>query len=271
MSRNRIRFIPIFFVILLSFSVCLAESTDAAAPAEIKDGLIKGSKIGLAKSIVYRCIIQPDARDFVLIGLEGSGMNPRSDGSGITWNKGLQDYNVIDFSIANELSEWNDKKRSKANDIYSAAVISAVLENYGHVKTAGLFAFSKGACGADSVFRGLEEEGFRVLFVWLADPFTAHEMPSIMQAVEDSRIMLYNRYSKKKRLSVYGKEIGEKYGELPNVDSSFVSVSHGGLLKYSTFTEELLGAIDMAITGSDPAAYKVAEEAEADPAPEDTP
>ena len=269
MSRKWIRFIAVFCAVLLSVSACLAELSDETEPAETRNGIIKGKPIGLAKDIVYRCI-QADNRSFVLIGLEGSGMNPRSDGSGITWNKGLQNYNVIDFSIANELSDWNDTKRAKANEIYAAAVVSAVRENYGKVKFAGLFAFSKGACGADSVYRRLKEMGIRVTFVWLADPFTAHEMSSIMQATDNSDIMLYNRYSRKKRLNVYGKEIEETYGDRPNVDSQFIHVSHGGLLRYDTFTEELTGAIELAIAVSDPISFLVIDE-ETDQAPADIP
>ena len=205
MSKKWIRLIVLFSAVLLSFSSCLAEKS-APVKAEAADsGAISHQTIGLKKDILYR-LIRGYSPGFVLIALEGSGMNPRKKGTGITWNADLQIYNIIDFSIANELSNWQDRERDEANDIYSEAVISTMLEHYDNVRSVGIFAFSKGACGADSICRRLTEKGIPVAFVWLCDAFTAHELTFIMQSVEKNRLVLYNRYSKKKRLNVYSVE-----------------------------------------------------------------
>ena len=258
MSRKWLRFIAVFSAILLSFSACLAEQDDLAVPQEEK-GMIRGKPNGLKNDIFYRCL-QTGSQDFVLLGLEGSGMNPWREGIGISWNKELQDYNVIDFSIAGELSEWDDKKRETSCENYASAIVRVFRERFRHVRAVGVFVFSKGACGADSVFRKLKEEGCLIAFVWLADPFIIRELSSVMQAVENREIFLYNRHSKKDRLNDYGELIEKTYGDLPNVDTRFVSVSHGGLLVYDTFMEEMTGAVRKAIAETDPMAFLVTDE-----------
>ena len=245
MSRRWIRFIVVFSAVLLSVSACLADRTGEQRIGLIKGGTISKGPIGLEKDIQYN-YIQAGGDDFVLIGIEGSGMNPHKEGVGLTWIDVLREYNVIDFSIANELELWNDKIRDKAYENYTTSIVNTVRSKYPGIKTVGVYAFSKGASGADGLCSKLQEEGFTVAFVWLNDAFTLHDMPYIKSAVENGRIMIYLRYSNNKRLSQVCKEMHKAWTDRGNVDSRHIPCSHGGLVRYETFTDELTGAIKKA-------------------------
>ena len=245
MCGKRYLFAAVLSAFLLFACPCFADKTGMPSVGVRESGMISGDLLNLEKNIYYNAIMT-GVNDFVLIGLEGSGMNPHKEGVGLTWIEALREYNVIDFTIANELELWNDKIRDPAYESYSSAIVTSVKARYRGVKTVGLYAFSKGASGVDGVYHKLVEEGLRVVFVWLNDAFTLHEMPYIISAVENDEVMLYVRYSRSKRLGQVCKDLHKAYGDRENVDSKHVSCSHGGLVKYDTFTEELTGAIQKA-------------------------
>ena len=245
MRRKRIRFAAALCVLLLSASACLADITGEPVNGVRKAGTVSRRPLGLEKDIFYT-YIRSGWDDVVVVGLEGSGMNPHKEDTGLVWLDALSGYNIIDFSVANELELWNDKIRDPACENYSAAVVGAVKANYPGASRVGLYAFSKGASGADAVFRKLREEGFTVSFIWLNDAFTLHDLPYIKEAVEDGSVRIYLRYSRSKRLGKVCKDMCKAWEGLENVDGRHVSCSHGGLIRYDTFTAEMAAAIGRA-------------------------
>ena len=242
MSRKWIRWTAVFAAVLLAAGAGLADRTGEPVAGLRESGMISGDLLNLEKNLCYSAVMT-GRNDFVLIGLEGSGMNPHKEGTGLTWISALREYNIMDFMIANELELWNDRIRDPAYESYSTAVVSAVKARYKGVKSAGIFAFSKGACGADAVYRKLLDEGIEVAFVWLSDGFTMHDLPYIKNDVESGELMLYVRFSNNRRLNQVCKEMHKAWKDRENVDSKHISCSHGGLEKYETFTEELSAAI----------------------------
>ena len=237
----------VFALALLAAGACFAEPPSGSVPAEQVSGVISGKSLGTEKNVTYRCnIVQEKEHAFVLLAFEGSRMDPRREEGGVIWNEGLQTFNVIDFSIADELCGWQKKKWEKVCDRYAAAVLDTLTEQFGSVKAVGVYAFSKGASAADAVCRKLRESGLDLSFVWLNDAFTTHGLPFVTELTESGEILLYNRYSRDERVNGLSKELHRNCGELPNVDSKHISTYHGGLVKYGTFTEELVSAVEKA-------------------------
>ena len=245
MSRKLIGLVVAFSVILLASGVCTADRTGEPVAGLRKGGTVSKGPLNLEKDIQYNYNLT-GLDDFVLIGLEGSGMNPHKEGVGLTWIEALREYNLIDFSIANEFERPDLKVRASACEAYPAAVIDVVRSVYPGVKAVGVYAFSKGASAADSLCSKLEEEGIRLAFVWLNDAFTMHDMPYIKNAVEKDGLMIYLRYSNNKRLSQVCKNMHKAWKDRDNVDSKHIPCSHGGLSRYETFTDELTGAMKKA-------------------------
>ena len=184
--------------------------------------------------------------DFVLVAFEGSKMDPRKNSASVIWTEGLDRFNVIDFSIVDELCSWDKKKWEDVCEKYAAAVLDTLLEHFSSVKTVGVYAFSKGASAADAVCRKLRDAGLELSFVWLNDGFTTHDLPYVTELTESNEILLYNRFSRDKRVNGLCKNLNKQCGDLPNVDSRHISTYHGGLVKYETFAEELAAAIEKA-------------------------
>lgn len=215
-----------------------------------KDGILNGTILGFDRNMLFSFHHAEDRGndDFLLIGFEGSGMNPRSEESAcIIRNEALKPYNVIDFTVANEISYWQKKESAKAAEVYSTVVMNTIHEKFDGIKTVGIYAFSKGSSGVDCVFAKLRKEGFRVAFIWLNDSFAVNGISNVIIALLNNEITLYNRYSNSKRLNPQSMEFDQLYADRPNVDSRHVGTSHGGLTKYETFTEELVAAIEKAI------------------------
>ena len=234
-------------LVMLAAGVCFAEPPVAGVSAEQVSGVISGKTLGTEKNVTYRCnILQEEEHRFVLLAFEGSRMDPRREEGGVIWNEGLRSFNVIDFAIADELCGWQKKKWEKVCDRYAAAVLDTLTEQFGSVKAVGVYAFSKGASAADAVCRKLREAGLDLSFVWLNDAFTTHGLPFVTELTESGKILLYNRYSRDERVNQLSKKLHKKCGELPNVDSKHISTYHGGLVKYDTFTEELVSALEKA-------------------------
>ena len=175
-------------------------------------------------------------------------MDPRQEGGSVIWTGGLDRFNVIDFSIADELCSWQAKTWESVNDSYSAAVLDTVTETFGEVKTVGIYAFSKGASAVDGVCRRFRDAGITVSFVWLNDPFSTHGLPYVTGLIESGEIMLYSRYSRDKRVNQLAKQLYLDYASLPNVDIAYIATYHGGLVKYDSFAQELAGAAEKAIS-----------------------
>ena len=245
MRKKLVSLIVVFAIILLTSGVCTADRTGEPVAGLRKGGTVSKAPLNLEKDIQYNYNMT-GMDDFVLIGLEGSGMNPHQEGVGLTWIEALREYNLIDFSIANELELPDLRIRAKACETYPAAVVNVVRSVYPGVKSVGVYAFSKGASAADSLCRKLEEEGIRLAFVWLNDAFTMHDMTYIKDAVESDGLMIYIRYSNNKRLSQVCKDMHKAWKGRSNVDSKHIPCSHGGLSRYDTFTDELTGAIKKA-------------------------
>lgn len=215
-----------------------------------KDGILNGKVLGFDRNMLFSFHYGEDGSndDFLLIGFEGSGMNPRAEESAcIIRNEALKPYNVIDFTVANEISYWQKKESAKAAEVYSTVVMNTIHEKFDGIKTVGIYAFSKGSSGVDCVFAKLRKEGFRVAFIWLNDSFATNGISNVIIALLNNEITLYNRYSNSKRLNPQSMEFDQLYADRPNVDSRHVGTSHGGLSKYETFTEELVAAIEKAI------------------------
>ncbi|MDR9824221.1 hypothetical protein RCJ22_01210, partial [Vibrio sp. FNV 38] len=111
-------------------------------------------------------------------------MDPRKNKASVIWTGGLDRFNVIDFSIVDELCSWNEKEWKSVSECYSSAVLDTLLENFGSVKAVGVYAFSKGASAADAVCRKLREAGLELSFVWLNDGFTTHGLPYVTELTE---------------------------------------------------------------------------------------
>ena len=214
-----------------------------------KEGILSGKVLGFERNILFNYHPAKDgSSDFLLIGFEGSGMNPRKEGSCIIWNEALNPYNVIDFTVANEISYWQEKESKKAADTYSAMVLDVIRNKFDGIRKIGIFAFSKGSSGVDCTFSRLKKEGYDISFVWLNDSFAVNGLPAVTVAVLNNEITLYNRYSNSQRLNPQSRNFHNLYSERPNVDSRHIGTYHGGLLKYSTFSEELVAAIEKAIS-----------------------
>ena len=277
MSKKLILLAFILFLALLPAGACMSEGfsiileedillpeTDAPAPEETdtvipdsdeykteKEGILNGHVLGFERNMLFNSHEGENSSydDFLLIGFEGSGMNPRSpEGACIIWNEALKPYNVIDFTVANEISYWQKKDSEKAAETYSAVVLNTIREKFDGIRTIGIFAFSKGSSGVDCVFSKLRKEGYKIAFVWLNDSFAINGLDAVTVAVLNNEITLYNRYSNDKRLNPQSMELDQLYAERPNVDSRHVGTYHGGLLKYETFSEELVAAIGKAIS-----------------------
>lgn len=214
-----------------------------------KEGILSGKVLGFERNILFNYHpAENSSSDFLLIGFEGSGMNPRKEGSCIIWNEALNPYNVIDFTVANEISYWQEKESKKAADTYSAMVLDVIRDKFDGIRKIGIFAFSKGSSGVDCTFSRLKKEGYDISFVWLNDSFAVNGLPAVTVAVLNNEITLYNRYSNSQRLNPQSRNFHNLYSERPNVDSRHIGTYHGGLLKYSTFSEELVAAIEKAIS-----------------------
>ena len=214
-----------------------------------KEGILSGKVLGFERNILFNYHpAENGSSDFLLIGFEGSGMNPRAEGSCIIWNEALDPYNVIDFTVANEISYWQEKESKKAAETYSAMVLDVIRDKFDGIRKIGIFAFSKGSSGVDSVFSRLKKEGYDISFVWLNDSFAVNGLPAVTVAVLNNEITLYNRYSNSKRLNPQSRNFHSLYSDRPNVDSRHIGTYHGGLLKYPTFSEELVAAIEKAIS-----------------------
>ena len=125
-----------------------------------KEGVLSGKVLGFERNILFNYHqAENGSSDFLLIGFEGSGMNPRAEGSCIIWNEALNPYNVIDFTVANEISYWQKKESEKAAETYSAMVLDVIREKFSGIRTIGIFAFSKGSSGVDCTFSRLKKEG----------------------------------------------------------------------------------------------------------------
>lgn len=247
MNRNLIRFIIILVPVILAAGICFADQPENPALAENVTGVIDARSLGTEKNVTYICnILREVKHDFVLIGFEGSRMDPRKKDGGVIWTEGLKRFNVIDFSIADELCAWQTKQWENVNDLYSAAVADTLRKQFGEVRAVGVYAFSKGASALDSVCRRLRESGIRVVFVWMNDGFTTHGLPFVTELTENHEILLYNRYSRDERVNQLSKKLHAGYADFPNVDSKHISTYHGGLVKYDTFAEELAGAVEKA-------------------------
>ena len=235
MSRNLIRLIILLSAALLAAGSCLAD---------LPGGIVSRDSLGIKKDVTYNFNIAPEADPgFVLVAFEGSRMDPRKKGGGVIWTEGLDRFNVVDFSIADELCAWQVKMWETVSDLYSAAVEEVLREKFGGVKTVGVYSFSKGASAVDSVCRRLRESGIRVAFVWLNDAFTTHGLPFVTELTESNEVFLYNRYSRDERVNQLSKKLHQACSELPNVDSRHISTYHGGLMKYVTFPDELADAV----------------------------
>ena len=242
MRRKLTRLIVFLLPLILAAGVCFADGSP-----EKKSWVISGKSLGTEKNVTYNYHIAPEADPgLVLVALEGSRMDPRQEGGSVIWTDGMDRFNVIDFSIADELCSWQTKTWEKVNDSYSAAVLDTVREKFSGVNAVGIYAFSKGASGADGVCRRFREAGITVAFVWLNDPFSTHGLPYITGLIEDGEIMLYSRYSRDKRVNQLAKELYLAYAALPNVDIAYVATYHGGLVKYDTFAQELAGVMEKA-------------------------
>ena len=213
-----------------------------------KEGVLSGKVLGFERNILFNCHPAETSSDFLLIGFEGSGMNPRAEGSCIIWNDALNPYNVIDFTVANEISYWQEKESKKAADTYSAMVLDVIRDKFDGIRKIGIFAFSKGSSGVDCTFSRLKKEGYDISFIWLNDSFAVNGLPAVTVAVLNNEITLYNRYSNSQRLNPQSHNIHNLYSDRPNVDSRHIGTYHGGLLKYPTFSEELVAAIEKAIS-----------------------
>ena len=236
----------ILLVVLLLPVLLAAGRSFAELPEENLTGVIKKKSLGTKKDMIWRCNMADADGDFVLVAFEGSGMNPRTNTTSVIWTEGLDRFNVIDFSIVDELCSWYGKKLDSLSERYSAAVLDTLLEHFSSVKTVGVYAFSKGASAADAVCRKLQEAGLKLSFVWLNDGFTTHGLPYVTEMTENNEILLYSRYSRDKRVNGLCKSLHKQCGDLPNVDSRHISTYHGGLVKYETFAEELAAAIEKA-------------------------
>jgi len=244
MRRTLACFIAFIASVLLAAGLCFAEQPAGPGQAEHVTGTIDGRSVDSEKKVTYHCIIQPETdHDFVLIAFEGSRMDPRQKGNGVIWTEGLDRFDVVDFSIADELCAWQKKKWENVCNLYSAAVVDVLREQFGDVKTVGIYAFSKGASAADCVCRTLRESGINVAFVWLNDAFTTHGLPYVTELTENGEILLYNRYSKDERVNQLSKKLHKNCSDLPNVDSRHIRSSHGGLIKYGSFPDELADAV----------------------------
>lgn len=213
-----------------------------------KEGVLSGKVLGFERNVLFNYHPAENSSDFLLIGFEGSGMNPRAEGSCIIWNEALNPYNVIDFTVANELSYWQEKESKKAAETYSTMVLDVIRDKFDGIRTIGIYAFSKGSSGVDCVFSRLKKEGYNISFIWLNDSFAVNGLPSLTVSLLNNEFMLYNRYSNSKRLNPQSMKLHQLYSDRPNVDSRHIGTYHGGLSKYETFTEELVGAIERAIT-----------------------
>ena len=242
MRRKLIRLVLLLLPAILAAAVCFAELT-----SEKLTGVISGKSLGTKKDMTWHCNIAADTdADFVLVAFEGSKMDPRKNSASVIWTEGLDRFNVIDFSIVDELCSWDKKKWEDVCEKYAAAVLDTLLEHFGSVKTVGVYAFSKGASAADAVCRKLRDAGLELSFVWLNDGFTTHDLPYVTELTESNEILLYNRFSRAKRVNGLCKNLNKQCGDLPNVDSRHISTYHGGLVKYETFAEELAAAIEKA-------------------------
>ncbi len=242
MHRKLIRLVFLLLPLLLAAGICFADQ-----PAEKLTGVISKKSLGTKKDMIWNCNMAADAdSDFVLVAFEGSRMDPRKNTASVIWTEGLDRFNVIDFSIADELCTLYGKKWESVSERYSAAVLDTLLEHFSSVKTVGVYAFSKGASAADAVCRKLREAGLELSFVWLNDGFSTHDLPYVTELIENNEILLYSRFSRDKRVNGLCKNLNKQYGELPNVDSRHISTYHGGLVKYETFAAELAAAIEKA-------------------------
>ena len=247
MNRILIRFISFFALVLLTVGCCSADQPAGQMQLQNTSGVITGNSLGTEKNVTYNCSIFRDADgDFVLIGFEGSRMDPRKEGGSVIWTAGLGRFNIIDFSIADELCAWQTKKWESVNESYSAAVADVLREHFGEIKAVGIYAFSKGASAVDSVCRRLKESGIRIAFIWLNDAFATHGIPFVKELTETGETMLYNRYSRDERVNQLSKKLHNDCSELPNVDSKHIRTYHGGLVKYDTFSDELNAAVEKA-------------------------
>ena len=244
MQRKLIRFVAVLAAAVLSAGGCFAGGSRDQA-----DHVISGKSLGTEKNVTYNCHAAQDADPgFVLVAFEGSRMDPRQEGGSVIWTEGLDRFNVIDFSIADELCSWQAKTWESVNDSYSAAVFDTVTETFGAVKAVGIYAFSKGASAVDGVCRRFRDAGITVSFVWLNDPFSTHGLPYVTGLIESGEIMLYSRYSRDKRVNQLAKQLYLDYASLPNVDIAYIATYHGGLVKYDSFAQELAEAAEKAIS-----------------------
>lgn len=242
MRRKLIRLIFFILPVILTAGVCIA-----GAQADRAEGVISAASLGTEKDVTYSCnIAQAADPDFVLVAFEGSRMDPRKEGGSVIYTEGLEQFNVIDFSIADELCSWEKKKWESVSSLYAAAILDALSGRFGRVGNVGVYAFSKGASAADCVCRALRDAGITISFIWLNDAFSTHGLPYVTELMENKEILLYNRYSRDDRVNTLSKALHRDFQDLSNVDSRHISTYHGGLVKYDTFAQELVSAITKA-------------------------